>query len=200
MHAELHAPVAFIYSFLLVFARVAGSMIFVPLPGFRNASDQARIVLIFAITICLFPVWPAIPPNPSIIEFAGWIAIETGFGLGIGLLVGFLSDVMLLFGQMCGLQAGFSFASTVDPSTQADSPVLSAIAQSVASLLFVVLGLHRYVIQIFAQSLQSQPPTRLILNPRWAEPILHAAGTIFSTGLRLALPIVGVMGMVEIAL
>jgi flagellar biosynthetic protein FliR len=200
MHAELHAPVALIYSFLLVLARVAGCMIFVPLPGFRNASDQARIVLILAITICLFPVWPVVPANPSIIEFAGWIAVETGFGLCIGLLVGFLADAMLLFGQMCGLQAGFSFASTVDPNTQADSPVLSAIAQSVAALLFVVLGLHRYVIQIFAQSLESQPPTRLVLNPRWGELILHAAGTIFSTGLRLALPIVGLMAMVDIAL
>jgi flagellar biosynthetic protein FliR len=200
MHAELHAPVALIYSFLLVLSRVAGSMIFVPLPGFRNASDQARIVLILAITMCLFPVWPVVPPNPSIVEFAGWIAVETGFGLCIGLLVGFLADAMLLFGQMCGLQAGFAFASTVDPNTQADSPVLSAIAQSVAALLFVVLGLHRYVIQIFAQSLESHPPARLVLNPRWGELILHAAGTIFSTGLRLALPIVGLMAMVDIAL
>jgi flagellar biosynthesis protein FliR len=200
MHAELHAPVALLYSFLLVLARVAGCMIFVPLPGFRNAADQVRIILILALTISLYPVWPAVPPNPSIVEFAGWIAIESGFGLCIGLLVGFLSDIMLLFGQMCGLQAGFSFASTIDPNTQADAPVLSAIAQTVAGLLFVTLGLHRYVIRIFADSLVSQPPTRLALNPRWGEPILHAAGTIFSTGLRLALPIVGLMAMVDIAL
>ena len=56
------------------------------------------------------------------LEYIGWIAVEAAFGLCIGLLVGFLADSMLLFGQIFGLQAGFSFASTIDPNTQADAP------------------------------------------------------------------------------
>ena len=200
MHTEIKAPVALIYSFLLVLARISGSIIFVPLPGVRDAAEPVRVILILAMTITLYPVWPTVSPDCSILEFMGWIVVEAAFGLCIGLLVGFLADVMLLFGQMCGFQAGFSFASTIDPNTQADSPVLSVIAQSVASLLFVTLGLHRYIIQVFAQSLVSQPPGRLVLNPRWGDLLIHAAGTVFSTGLRLVLPIVGLMAMVDITL
>jgi flagellar biosynthesis protein FliR len=196
----IQAPVAIIYSFLIVLARVAGAMIFVPLPGVRNAPEFVRIILILAITMALYPVWPAIPANPTFGEFAGWVAVEAAFGLCIGLLVGFLSDAMLLFGQLCGLQAGYSFASTVDPSSQADSPVLSALAQTVAGLLFVTLGLHRYVIRIFAESLVSQPPTKLLLNPRWGEAIIHAAGTMFSVALRLSLPILALLIMVDLTL
>jgi flagellar biosynthetic protein FliR len=200
MHSDLSAPAGLIYSFLLVLARVAGPMVFVPLPGVNSMPQPVRIVLILAITISLYPVWPAVPAEPSLIEYAGWIAVEAAFGLCIGLLVGFLSDAMLLFGQICGLQAGFSFASTVDPNTQADSPVLSALAQSVAALLFVTLGLHRYIIRIFAESLQSHPPAQITLNARWSEIIIHAAGSVFVIGLRLALPIVALMAIVDITL
>ena len=200
MRAELHAPVALLYSFLLVLARISGAMIFVPLPNLRSAPEPVRIVLILAVTIVLSPVWPTVPNDPSFMEYAGWIIVEAAFGLCIGLLVGFLSDAMLLFGQMVGLQAGYSFASTIDPNTQADSPILSAIAQAVAGLLFVTLGLHRYVIRIFAESLQTQPPAKLALNPRWGDAIIHAAGTLFSTGLRLALPVMALMIMVDITL
>ncbi len=200
MHTDIKVPVSLIYSFLLVLARVAGSIIFVPLPGVRSAAEPVRVILILAVTASLYPVWPALPPDPSILEYTGWIAVEAAFGLSIGLLVGFLSEVMMLFGQMCGLQAGFSFASTIDPGTQADSPVLSVIAQSVAGLLFVTLGLHRYIIQIFAQSLVSRPPGRLVLDPRVGALLIHSAGSVFSVGMRLALPIVGLMAMADIAL
>jgi flagellar biosynthetic protein FliR len=200
MHSDLSAPVGLIYSFLLVLARVAGSMIFVPLPGVSSMPQPVRAVLILAVTMSLFPVWPVIPGQPSLLTYLGWIAVESAFGLCIGLLVGFLSDAMLVFGQICGLQAGFSFASTIDPNTQADSPVLSAIAQSVAALLFVTLGLHRYIIRIFAESLQTHPPAQLALNARWSGIIIHAAGSILVIGLRLALPIVALMMIVDITL
>ena len=159
-----------------------------------------RAFLVLAITMSLYPVWPIVPGQPSLLEYLAWIAVEAAFGLCIGLLVGFLSDAMLIFGQICGLQAGFSFASTIDPATQADSPVISALAQSVAALLFVTLGLHRYIIRIFAESLQSHPPAQLVLNARWSEVIIHAAGSIFVIGLRLALPIVALMMIVDITL
>ena len=200
MHSDLSAPIGLIYSFLLVLARVAGCMVFVPLPGVSSMPQPVRVVLILAITISLYPVWPAAPANPPLIEYTVWIAVEAAFGLCIGLLVGFLADAMLLFGQICGLQAGFSFASTIDPNTQADAPVLSALAQTVAALLFVTLGLHRYVIRIFAESLRSHPPAQLVLHARWSEVIVQAAGSVFVIGLRLALPVVMLMAIVDITL
>lgn len=175
-------------------------MVFVPLPGLNSMPQPVRAILVLALTMSLYPVWPVVPAEPSLLLYLGWLALEAAFGLCIGLLVGFLSDAMLVFGQICGLQAGFSFASTIDPNTQADSPVLSALAQSVAGLLFVTLGLHRYIIRIFAESLQSRPPGQLVLNARWSEVIIHAAGSVLVIGLRLALPIVALMMIVDITL
>ena len=46
----------------------------------------------------------------------------------------FAIEAFMVGAQMIGLQAGYSFASTVDPSTQADSTVLVVFAQTAAGL------------------------------------------------------------------
>jgi flagellar biosynthesis protein FliR len=200
MHGELSLPVPILYSFLLVIARIGGAFIFVPLPGLQAAADQIRIFLILAMTMALYPVWPAVSPSIGPLELCGLLVVDAGFGLCVGLLIGLLAEAGLLFGQICGLQAGFSFASTIDPQSQADSPVLSAIAQTISALLFVTLGLHRYVIRVFAESLQTLPPGKMFLSREWAAIVVHAAGTLFSVGLRLAMPVIGLMLMVDLTL
>jgi flagellar biosynthetic protein FliR len=153
MRSEFAVNFSLLHSFLLVLARVAGAFIFVPLPGVKNAPEMSRAVLILAIAMALYPVWPHVSGEPVLSTWLGSVVVEATFGLCIGLLVGFIAEVLVVFGQIAGLQAGYSFASTVDPSTQADSTILTVLAESMGSLLFVSFGLHREVIRIFAGSL-----------------------------------------------
>lgn len=200
MHGELTVSVSLLYSFLLVVARIGSCFIFVPLPGIRESIEPVRVVLILAMTIALYPVWPSVPGNITPLLYCGMLLVDAAYGLCVGLLIGFITEASLMFGQICGFQAGFSFASTVNPDSQADSPVLSALAQTMSALLFVTLGLHRYVIRIFAQSLETMPPGKVLLDRHWGELVIRAAGSLFVIGLRLALPIVGLMLMVELTL
>jgi flagellar biosynthetic protein FliR len=200
MHADVSVSVALIYSFLLVVARIGGALIFVPMPSLRSGADPVRIILILAVALSLYPVWPVVSPQLSALEYCGFVLVDAAYGLSIGLLVGFLSEAGLLFGQICGLQTGFSFASTVNPDSQADSPVMSTIAQTLSAFLFVTLGLHRYVIRVFADSLVTLPPGKLTVNAHWGELILRAAADIFVVGLRLAFPIIGLMLMLDLTL
>jgi flagellar biosynthetic protein FliR len=200
MQGELTFPVATVYSFLLVLARIGGTFIFVPIPGVRNVMAPVRVVLIMAITLSLYPLWPEVTGDPSLVQYAGWMMGEAVFGMGIGLLVALLSEAMILFGQISGMQAGYSFASTVDPNTQADSTVLIVIADTVGSLLFFSTGLHHQVIRIFAHSLESHPPGALLMGAQWSGPIIHAMASVFTTGLRLALPVIALLMMVDLTL
>ena len=63
--------------------------------------------------------------------------------------------------QIISLQAGYSFATTIDPTSGADSGVLLTIAQIAAGLLFFATGLDRQILLIFAQSLTTHPPGHL---------------------------------------
>src|ERR1700683_2105037 len=108
--------------FLLVLARVSGVFVFVPLPGITGSPVAARIVLSFAITVCLLPMWPpAAGLDQSFARLAGYAAMDAGVGMVLGLTVSFAIEAMKVAAQVAGLQAGFGYASTIDPNSDADS-------------------------------------------------------------------------------
>lgn len=197
---EASLPLSTVFAFLMVLARVSGAVIFVPIPGLFGAPQPVRVVLALSLTIALFPLWPALPVIPGVGLLLGWLLAEASVGLTIGLVVGFLSEAFGLFGQMVGLHSGHSFASTVDPNTQADSGVFVVLAQSISSLLFFATGLHRQVVSVFARSLETQPPGAYNLSAGAADIVIHLGSTVFSTGLRLALPVIALLVMVDLAL
>lgn len=191
---------ATLLGFLLTLVRVSGVFVFVPVPGLKSVVDPARVLLIFGVTIALFPVWPHPSGNVSAGVLALWIASESALGLGIGLTVAFAIEAFLVGAQMISLQAGYSFASTIDPTTQADSGVVIVLAQLAATLLFFAMGLDREVLRIFARSLETVPAGTFVLSRGAVQPLIAAGSTMFSTGLRLALPVIAVMIMTDLSL
>jgi len=200
MHADPSIPLTSIFAFLLVLARVSGVFIFVPMPGFAGGPEPVKILFSLALTIALYPVWPVLHATPEIGLLVGWLVIEAAMGLTIGLLVGFLAEAFGLFGQMVSLHSGHSFASTIDPTTQADSGLIVVLAQSVAGLLFFTLGLHREVIRIFCRSLETHPPGSFTLSAATVDGVIRIGSTVFSTALRLAFPVIGLLMMADLAL
>jgi flagellar biosynthetic protein FliR len=199
MHGNLTVPALF--GFLAVLARVAGAVAFVPLPGFRNAPEPVRAALALGLTVALAPLWPALPGfEPSTGRMLALVASEAALGITAGLAVSFLIETLLVAAQVFGVQAGYSYASTVDPSTEADSNVLLVIAQLMAGLLFFSLGLDREVLRAFAQSLTSHPPGTYFVTPATADTMLALGSAMLSTGVRLALPLVALLMLVDVAL
>jgi flagellar biosynthesis protein FliR len=199
MGGELLVSTATLLGFLLTLARVAGVFVFVPMPG-AGVVNPARAMLAFGITIALYPLWPHITAYPSAGTMVMWLIVEAALGIGIGLAVSFVTEAFLVGAQVMSMQAGYGFASTFDPNTQADSGVVVVLMQIVAGLLFFTTGLDREVIRIFARSLESYPAGSFVLTRGAAAQLLVMGSTVFSTGLRLALPIIAVMLMIDISL
>jgi flagellar biosynthesis protein FliQ len=65
--ASLSFPAATLYGFLLVLARVAGALIFVPLPGVKGAPEPVRAALALGFTLACFPAGrqPELIPRPQ---------------------------------------------------------------------------------------------------------------------------------------
>lgn len=200
MHAELAIGGGVLYGFLLVLARVGGAFLFVPMPGLRSAPDAARLALILGVTVALFPVWPVEAQDWSMGKLLLVLAGEAGFGLAAGVAVAFLTESLLLASQVFGLQAGYSYASTVDPSSQADSSVLQVVSQLAGSMMFFAFGLDRQLVRIFARSLETCPPGSFHLTLSSAAPILALGTIMFSVAMRLALPVVALLILIDLAL
>jgi flagellar biosynthetic protein FliR len=97
-------------------------------------------------------------------------------------------------------EAGYAYASAVDPTTGADSNVLPVLSQMLAGLLFFTFGMHRMVIKAFADSLDRYPPAHFTLNPSLSQQVIRLGSDLFAVGLRLALPVLGLLLMTEVAL
>jgi flagellar biosynthesis protein FliR len=201
MHAKLLIPLSLPIAFVLVVTRLAGAFVFVPMPGKDTGPGVARTVFALAGAVALFPRWPSIDASavtPGVL--VGWLFAEAALGISIGLMVSFLTESLTLGAQFLGLQAGYGYASVVDPTTQADSEVLQVLAQLTSGLLFFASGLDRLVIRAFALSLERYPPGRFVLTKNLAQTVIELSANIFTVGLRLALPIIGLLLMTEIAL
>jgi flagellar biosynthesis protein FliR len=202
MPVETSQLLAYVFGFALVATRVTGAFYFVPIPGIDQVSWQAKTLLILAITFSLFTLWPRPDPAQHAIAavlVSGMIK-EATIGMGLGLIVMLSTECLGFCFHMVGLQAGFTFASTIDPNTQADSPVLEVMGRTVAGLLFFAMGLHHAVIRAFAASLQSHPAGSWALGPGIIEPVIRLFQVMLSTGLRLAMPVVVSMVLIDVAL
>ena len=200
MRTELTLSVATLYGFFLVLARVTAALTFVPLPGVRQGPSAARVAMGLALTALLFPQWPSVPGQLSMGRLLGWLVLDAGLGILIGLGVGFVTEAFQIAAQAVGLEAGFAYAYMVDPQTQADSGVLLVFAQLAAGLIFFALGLDREVVRIFARSVETYPPGASLPSAPAVDAILRLGTGMFSTGLRLALPALALLTLMDLAL
>jgi len=198
---NLTIDVGTLYAFLLVLARISGAFIFVPIPGIQAGPQIARAVLSASLTLALHSRWPVIDPDGvSFPLLMGWMLAEAAMGLAVGLAVAFLIEAFQMGAQIISLQAGYSFASTIDPTSGADSTVLIMIAQTTAGLLFFATGMDRQILRAFADSLTAHPPGHFAVSVPMVTRMIQAGSSIFSTGLRLVLPLLALLLMVEISL
>jgi flagellar biosynthetic protein FliR len=200
MHAEVAVSISTLYGFLLVLARVSGLLITVPLPGLQGAPDPTRILLALGLTVALAPKWPN-PAAPAAVlgQLVCWMAAETAFGLLVGEAVAFVLEGAQMAAQMIGLQAGYSFASTIDPNTQADSTILQQITQLFAGCLFFCLGLDREVIRILAYSLEKLPAGSYFSSASALSAMLGFGSAVFVVGVRLSLPVLALLLLLDLA-
>lgn len=201
MRGELTFSISTLFAFLLVLTRVSGVFAFVPIPGLRASSTLPKAVISVALTIALMPLWPTLTSTPaSFGVILGWIASEAILGLMIGVAVAFITEAFLMAMQVVGLQAGYSYASTIDPSSEADSSILQVLAQLMANLLFFIAGMDREIIRAVGMSLDAHPPGTFFPRAGSATVLIGLGTHVFTTGLRLAMPVVALLMLVDLTL
>jgi flagellar biosynthesis protein FliR len=197
----LGLPLSTLYAFTLVLARVAGLILFLPVPGFRSAPDSVRVFLALAIAFALFPVWPVLPNvEPSIGQLAAWAFSEAGFGLIVGLAVAFLIEGFQVAAQVAGVHAGFGFATTIDPTSEADAGVLQVLASLFSGILFFTVGMDRQLIRVLAASFVRFPAGSWEPSTAGLDGIVRLGSDMLSLELRLALPVVALLILIDFAL
>ena len=192
---------AWLISFIWPLTRILGLLMVAPVFGHRAVPGRVKIGL--GVFIALI-IAPTLPPMPDV-GLGSWhglfILVQQ---LLIGVAIGFTMRVVFAAveaaGEIIGLQMGLGFASFFDPQSAGQTLVLARFFNMLAALVFLAINAHLLLIGILVESFQSLP---ISTQPLSAIGFYNAASfgsTIFAVGLQLALPIIAILLMTNLAL
>ncbi len=153
-NVDLSFPLEELEYYLLILTRV--SMFIFAAPFFGRAEIPQRIKACFALVVS-FLLYESITPHiymqySTIIEYTILVLKEAVTGLLIGLAANWTMQIASFAGQIVDTNIGFSMAAQIDPTTQMNVTVTGQYYQYAFMLIFMVTGLHRWLIEALAES------------------------------------------------
>jgi flagellar biosynthesis protein FliR len=182
---------AFVSHALLVALRIGGLMTFAPFFGNSSLPNTVKAALALGFTALLLPLY-ATAPAPVTTGIAGWMVMALGeamIGLLMGITTQFVFDGMEIAGQVVSVQFGFSLANIIDPNSLVEVTVLSTLNTLVALLIFMQLGVHRWLLRATAMSFEMIPPGSLVSMRLPVDGVIKAAAAMWLVGAEIAFPV-----------
>ena len=192
-------PLRPVLIFLVVLARVGGLVTFAPFWSNQAATARVRAVLAMVLALALTPVVaPRLATPPS--DLVGLAVVIVG-EMAIGFVFGFIGRVVFtaldVAAQVLGLQMGLSLASTIDPSTRAQTTAIGTLAQMFGLMVLMGADGHHWLLAATVKSFQTVAPGGFTFTPALAQLALRMSADALAVGVALAAPAVIVLLAVE---
>lgn len=192
---------AWLVSFLWPLTRVLGLLMVAPAFGHRAVPGRVKIGLGVFITLI---VAPALPPMPDV-GLGSWHGLfilvqQVLIGIAIGFTMRVAFAAVEAAGEIIGLQMGLGFASFFDPQSAGQTLVLARFFNMLAVLVFLALNAHLLLLGVLVDSFQSLPISPQPLSAAGFQNLAAFGATVFAIGLQLALPLIAILLMTNLAL
>ncbi|MDX8398019.1 MAG: flagellar biosynthetic protein FliR [Mariprofundaceae bacterium] len=186
---------------MLVFLRVGTLLLLVPVLGHNLVPPPVKAGLVAMVAILLYPIVapqvPIISPEPALFMM---LAIQEVLLAGIfALLANLIFAAVQFAGQVMSFQMGMSIASVLDPATSEQGAITAQLANVLAMLLWLSMGVHHAFILALSDSFTVLPIGQPWASGGWY--ILNdAAAEMFVLALRLVAPVLLLLFFVNVAL
>ena len=107
---------------------------------------------------------------------------------------------VILAGEKIATTSGLAFASQVDPSSGAQSPVISQIFSLFLLLLFFSVNGHLVVFELIIKSFETFPVGSAVNLKNALGSAIGATGFLYKTAVIIALPIVSILFFLNIGI
>jgi flagellar biosynthetic protein FliR len=196
--AELNTLVA---GLLWPMTRILGLLASAPLFGNSSIPVRIKLALGFLLTITIAPT---VPPMPAMdpMSYAGLLIVmqQLILGLSMGFAMRIVFAAVEMAGEITGMTMGLGFATFFDPQSQGRSSAISQFLALIATLLFLAVNGHLVLLSALAESFVTLPISQTPLGTGGFQQIAAWGALVFSAGVRLALPIIAALLVVNLAL
>jgi flagellar biosynthetic protein FliR len=184
----------------LELARVSGVVAVSPIP-WSNTPKRIRVGLI----IFLLAVVHGSGQSPvTELASAGWAALNISsefiFGVCIGLVVRLSVVVAEVAGNTLAQPMGFSAAQAFDPTIGSVDTALARLFRNLTLVLALITGLHRVMLGTLLSSFHLLPVGTVTHLEATFPLILELSAHAIGVGVRLALPVLALLLMANVAL
>lgn len=188
-------------AFLLILVRFIAFFATVPIFSYRNIPNQFKIgIAIFLAWITLYSI--SIPEIPLDLNFLLLIGKEVLIGLLLGLLAYMILSAVQIAGGFIDFQMGFAIANVIDPQTGVQGPLIGQYFYTIAILFLLTVDGHHLLINGALYSFDVVPIDQWINFNTEHIPmfIMNTFNQFFLIAFQLAIPIVGCLFLVDVAL
>lgn len=192
-------------AFAFTFVRVSSMIALAPFLNSRSIPVRSKAVFSFVVCVLLVPAVAATAIRAANgagirLSFGGLIG-EVAVGVIYGLTLTLINEVLLLAGQIVGLQFSFSLVNLLDPASEIQTPLMSDLFQLLGTLVLISAGLDRTLLASMVRSLRAVPPGSFSVSTISASAhvlVPMMAGTLLAA-VELAAPVLAATILVEVS-
>jgi flagellar biosynthetic protein FliR len=182
---------------LLATVRVASALVLNPFLGASRIPAQAKVGLALFVTVILFPPGgPGESVNAGITEIIGEVLI----GLAAGFAVTLIFFAAQLAAGLIGINAGFGFASTLDPFFDGGTGVIERFFSAFTMLVFVQINGHHLFLSGLRDLFVVVPLGQGALVPLGMQRVTDLFVVVFAAGVKMALPVLAALLLADLAM
>lgn len=199
--------VGVVVTFLLILTRLGGMLASSPLFSGQGIPMQIKIAIAMGLAITLFPLHAGAKgyqPPTDLIQLALLLAQEFAIGVCIGLAADLIFVAIRMAGEFMGFQMGLTISNLLDPQSGTVMPMMGQLLYLFAFMAFLSLNIHHGLIVAVDRSFAWLPLGQggLLMQrlDLLFERFVHLGGEMFGLAVALALPVIGILFIAEIAL
>jgi len=181
--------------------RVLAVISVAPVLSHRAVGARNKLLLGLLIAAILAPQLNA-PPLTDLLSARGLQLLVHNLlvGLAIGFAVRLVFASLEIAGELIGLQMGLSFAGFFSPATGQAQNAVASLLSVIALLMFITIDGHLMVLHALTESFRLFPMQSADALPISLNLVTELATDMFAIALRLALPFLAVMLLINIIL
>ncbi len=170
-----------------------------PLFGASFAPAHLRVGLSVILALVVAPL-VAVPPELPATALVLVVLREMAIGLALAMAIRIIILGAEFAGHFTGYQIGLSMGSLIDPQSGVRNNVLAVLYANLATVICFATNAHHAFLRALLASYEALPIGMGSLGPSVPNTVAAMIGVVFVLGVRIAMPVVVVLLLVELAL
>ena len=190
--------------FILIMVRVMAFITLMPVLSGMSIPMQVRVTVAVTVSVALFSsgLVTTVTYHDTVAGLFLLMLTEFMAGMAMSFIVFFIFNCLLFAGHFMDFSMGFALVNVMDPIQQIQVPVIGNLMFMSLSALLIINGGLNHFLMVFFDSYRIVPlgAAMILGNEPMAEYMVVALVGFVILAIRIAMPIVGVMFIINVCL